>query len=121
MTDHSSRNTVIIVEDDEMVRRSLQLLLSWQGYEVRAYPNVARVLGSQDIDASDTLVADYRLPDGNGIGVLTALRRRGWTGRAFLITGYPSAKLETAALHSGYDAVIEKPLRQHELLGLLAR
>lgn len=121
MNDQASTRTVIVVEDDDAVRRSLQLLLCWQGFEVRSYPNVARVLGGEDLDAARILVADYRLPDGDGISVLTALKGRRWQGRAFMITGYHSPELERAALRCGYAAVLQKPLRCHELLGLLGR
>ena len=121
MTQPPSRPTVIVVEDDESVRRSIQLLLHWRGFEVRSFGGVARLLGSSDLETADTLVADYRLPDGDGLGVLNALRQRRWPGRAFLITGYPSVQLEADARLCGYEAVLEKPLRQHELIGLLGR
>lgn len=121
MNDQTSTRTVIVVEDDDSVRRSMQLLLHWQGFDVRSYPNVSRVLGGENIDTARILVADYRLPDGDGIGVLTALRKRGWHGRAFMITGHHTPDLERAALSCGYVAVLQKPLRHHELLGLLSR
>ena len=65
-------------------------------------------------------MADYRLPDGNGIQLLDDLHARGWAGRAVLMTGYPSAALAADAVASGYAALLEKPLRLHELLGALA-
>jgi FixJ family two-component response regulator len=119
MTQETSRPVAIVVEDDEGVRRSLQLLLSWRGYDVRAYAGAASF--TTDVPAADILVADYRLPDGDGIGVLRALRRRGWTGRAVMITGHAGAGLKDAALASGFYAVLEKPVRQHELVGAIGR
>jgi FixJ family two-component response regulator len=119
MSQSSPRPVVIVVEDDVSVRRALQLLLHWRGFEVRSYGSVALALGSDSLDGTRMLVADYRLPDGDGIGFLHTLKRRGWTGLAVLITGYPSASLTDAAIAGGFDAVLEKPLRQHELIALL--
>lgn len=121
MSHHPSHPTVIVVEDDASIRRGLQLLLHWRGFEVRAYDSVARALGSDRLNDAEMVVADFRLPDGDGIGFLRAIKRRGWAGRAVLITGYPDAALKKAATAEGYQAVLEKPLRQHELVDFFGR
>jgi FixJ family two-component response regulator len=114
------RRIVLLIEDDEAVRRSLQLLLHWRGYDVRSFPDASPVLDGHGLEDVDVLVTDYRLPDGDGIGVLRALRRSGWHGKAILITAFPSVALTESARAMGFDAVLEKPLRQHELVGALA-
>src|SRR3954466_4862503 len=74
------RGKIVIVEDDARVRRSLQLLLTGQGFEVRAYPS-ARGLGSDpEAPKSDCLVADLIMPDSDGLALLRQLRHAGWTG-----------------------------------------
>jgi FixJ family two-component response regulator len=114
------QRVVLLIEDDEAVRRSLQMLLHWRGYDVRSFAGAAPVLEGHTLDDADVLIADYRLPDGDGISVLRALRRADWKGKAILITAFPSATLAEAARAAGFDAVLEKPLRQHELIGALA-
>ena len=116
-----TRPRLILVEDDEAVRRSLQLLLAWRGFDVRSYASAASAIGHVGEDCrSEALVVDYRLPDGDGIGVLRALRRNGWSGRSVLITAFTSEALTDAALACGFDAVLEKPLRQQELMSALS-
>ena len=88
-TDEHPR-VVLLIEDDEAVRRSLQLLLHWRGYDVRSFASAGPVLDGDGVGNIDVLVTDYRLPDGDGIGVLRALRRSGWSGKAILITAFPS-------------------------------
>jgi len=110
----------LLVEDDEGVRRSLQLLLHWRGYDVRSYPSAKPLLGSDQAMGADVLVADYRLPDGDGIAVLRDLRARGWSGRSVLITAFPTPELIREAQASGFDAVLEKPLRQQALIAALS-
>ena len=110
----------LIVEDDEGVRRSLQLLLHWRGYDARSYAAADLLLASDDINGADVLIADYRLPDATGFDVLLALQQRGWTGRSVLITAFPSDELVATAKKIGFDAILEKPLRQQELAIALA-
>jgi len=114
------RLRAILVEDDEAVRRSLQLVLHARGYDVRSFASAAPLLDDAPIDAIDLLVTDYRLPDGDGLGVLRAMRRAGWHGRAVLITAFPSPALADSARACGFDAILEKPLRPNELIGALS-
>lgn len=113
------RLCAVLVEDDEPVRRSLQLLLHARGYDVRSYASAAPLLQDIRPDEADLLVTDYRLPDGDGMGVLRAMHRSGWTGRSVLITAFPSPALAESARACGFDAVLEKPLRPNELVGAL--
>jgi len=115
----NSRRQAVLVEDDEPVRRSLQLMLHARGYDVRSFASARPFLDDLRCDGMDLLVTDYRLPDGDGLGVLRALRRAGWEGRAILITAFPSTALLDSAKACGFNAVLEKPLRPNELTGAL--
>ena len=118
--DADPRRRAVLVEDDEPVRRSLQLVLHARGYDVRSFASAAPLLDDFQSEGIDLLVTDYRLPDGDGLGVLRALRRAGWQGRAVLITAYPSPALLDSARACGFDAILEKPLRPNELIGALS-
>lgn len=114
------RPLVLLVEDEDGVRRSLQLYLTGRGYRVRAFSAVAPAIADPASNEAALLVADYRLPDGDGLTLLAGLRQRGWQGRAILVTAYPSEQLAQIAATAGYATIIEKPLRHEELLGSLA-
>ncbi len=114
------RPRLLLVEDDDGLRRALQLLLCDQGYEVRAYPSGAHALADARADRAALLVADYRLPDSDGIALLRALRTCGWSGHAILVTGFPSPALAQAAREAGFAAVLEKPVPHHRLVAALA-
>lgn len=118
-TQSDKRPRVLLVEDDDGVRRSMHLMLHGRGYEVRSYSAAAPLLADPTIGEAKCLIADYRLPDSDGLGVLRSLQRIGWKGRSVLITAFPSATLREAAQSCGYDAILEKPVRQHDLLGAL--
>ena len=114
------RPLVLLVEDEDGVRRSLQLFLTGRGYRVRAFSAVAPAIADPGSDDAALLVADFRMPDGDGLTLLAGLRERGWQGRAILVTAYPSEQLTRSAASAGFAAVIEKPLRHEELLNSLA-
>ncbi|WP_322963934.1 response regulator [Sphingomonas fuzhouensis] len=114
-----SRRRALLIEDDDGVRRSLQLLLHWRGYDVLSFASAAPVLTGGGFDAADVLIADYRLPDATGCDVRRAMAARGWQGRSVLITGAPSAALAAIARDSGFDMVLGKPLRQQALFAAL--
>jgi len=117
----SIRPTILLAEDDPGVRRSLQLLLRGQGYDVKAYLEANPLLDdAQNLNAA-CLIADYRLGDTDGLTVLAQLRARGWNGPAILITAFPSAELVRQAEAAGFSLVVEKPLKPHMLVGLLER
>ncbi|MBB5714489.1 FixJ family two-component response regulator [Sphingomonas aerophila] len=119
MPDRPRPSQVVIVDDDDAVRRSLQLLLHWHGYQVRAYAGARAACQSENVEDADWLIADYRLHDGDGLGLLTTLLRRGWRGRALLVTGNPEPDLAARAIQAGFSGLIEKPLHRHELLAAL--
>ncbi|MCD2315268.1 response regulator [Sphingomonas sp. IC-11] len=113
------RRVVLLVEDEDAVRRSLQLFLTGRGYHVRAYSAAATLLADKSLDGAGLLVADYRLPDSSGIRLLTTMRQRGWRGRAILMTGHGCEELEGLAREAGFETLMGKPLRHQQLLSAL--
>lgn len=117
--DQNVRPQLLLVEDDDGLRRALQLFLYNKGYDVRAFRSAAHALADDRLEGARTLVADYRLPDSDGVALLQSVRARGWTGRAVLVTGFPSPRLASAARDAGYDAILEKPVPHHRLIAAI--
>jgi FixJ family two-component response regulator len=117
----ATRPTILVVEDDSGVRRSLQMLLRARGYEVKAYFEGRPLLDDPRIPDAACLIADYRLGDMDGLAVLTMLRSRGWNGPAILITAYASSTLAYLAEKAGFDTLMEKPLQPSALISTVSR
>lgn len=112
---------VVLVDDDAAVRNSLRLLLTGRGYDVDLFAGGEAVLQAKLGGGGRTcLIADYLMPDIDGLSLLEQLRKQGWSGPALLITGHFNATLERRAHAAGYSQVFEKPLSHERLLNAVA-
>ena len=111
-----SRPCVLLVDDDDAVRRSLQLLLQSRGYAVRAYPSAVRLASDPAALECYCLLADLMMPQTDAVELLTELRAAGWNGRSILISGFLDDRREAAARAVGYEFVLAKPISQSVLM-----
>jgi two-component system, LuxR family, response regulator FixJ len=101
--------TILMIDDDPAVRNSLKFALEVEGFAVRAYPTGAELLSGADLPDSGCLVVDYKLPEMNGLDLLSELRRRNIDLPAILITTHPNPAVRDRAALAGVP-LIEKPL-----------
>jgi two-component system response regulator FixJ len=108
-TSTPAQSVVLVIDDDPAVRNSLKFALEIEGFSVRVYRSGAELLEEKDMPLSGCLVADYNLPEMNGLDLLAALRARNIKLPAILITTHPTAMIRKRAASAGVS-VIEKPL-----------
>lgn len=113
--------SVLIVEDDPAVRRSLLLLLQGRGFAAKAWSAADPALAEAARTAPDCLIVDYRLEGSDGIAMLASLRADGWQGPAILISAYGLTELGARATDAGFALILEKPLREHALIDAVTR
>ena len=121
MTESRERSLLLLLEDDNAVRRSLHLLLQGRGFDVKAYASADAFLADPQALNAGRLLADYRLGTSDGITVLQTLRQRGWMGPAILMTAFGSDDLATRAASAGFIEVLEKPFLDHAVVAALTR
>jgi len=110
------QGTVLVVDDDDAVRRSLKFALELHGLDVRLYEDGDRLLADEGLPREACLVADYRMPSRDGIDLLERLHERDVRMPAILITAGAVPRIRDRALRSGYRQVLEKPLEDGALL-----
>lgn len=111
-----SQRGILLVEDDDAVRRSLQLLLSANGYSVRSYPSAVGLAQDPAALGCGCLIADLMMPQTDALQLLAELRAARWPGRAVLISGYMDRDWEQQARAAGYDAILPKPISDSVLI-----
>lgn len=120
-TSATTRPRILLVEDDDGVRRSLHLLLNGRGFDVRAFASGEDLLADPVSAEAACLIADYRMPDVDGLAVLNGLRARNWNHPAILVTAHRSKDLDERASAAGFARILDKPLRERELTDTVVR
>lgn len=100
---------IILVEDDENVRRSTTMLLRARGFQVDAYRSGAEFLTVRGLHGGDCLLIDYKMPHVDGLEVMRRVRRGNDRTPGIMITGFYSNSLIQHAFQAGFAKVIEKP------------
>jgi CheY-like chemotaxis protein len=109
-----SNKMILIVDDDATLRKTFSLLLKGK-YRILAVGDAEEALAKLPRAKADLLIADYRLPDVNGLELIRRLRASGFEGEAMLISAHPDEiKLEEMS-RLGISHFFVKPLD----LGLL--
>jgi FixJ family two-component response regulator len=115
----TASRTILLVDDDDGVRRGLQLLFSARGHTVRAYSSALRLARDPAALGCDCLVADLIMPPTDAITLLGSLRHVGWNGHAILISGFLDDGWQAKAHAAGFEAVLGKPISARELVRII--
>ena len=75
---------ILLVEDDESLRRGIGLKLEREGYQVQSAGTIAEADSWCAKEEADLVICDVMLPDGSGLEFCRALRRRSQTLFLFL-------------------------------------
>jgi len=104
-----SAKTILLVDDDAALRSSLEFILGIEGYAVRAYSRGCELLEEKNFPDHGCMVIDQRLPDIEGLQLISALRAHSVNLPAILITTNPNRALRRRAQEAAI-AIVEKPL-----------
>jgi FixJ family two-component response regulator len=113
--------TVYVVDDDEGVLGSLRFLLEADGFEVRTFRSGSSLLNATHAVGVDCFVIDYKMPDMNGIDLVSHLRHRNIDAPIILITGYPDQNISVRAGAAGVHDVLLKPHLEDSLVTRIRR
>jgi DNA-binding response OmpR family regulator len=112
------RYTVLLVEDEDSLRRVLKDLLEREGYSVIEAQDGVQALDEIDRHAPDALVLDLHLPRGlDGYQVLSHIRARPSTAGlpVLVLTALGDEESEVKVFESGANDFITKPFRPRAL------
>ena len=111
--------SLLIVEDDELLRRCLAGAMQVRGFEVTSAGTVAEALIRIEASAPAFAAVDLRLPDGCGLAVIEALKRRRPEARAIILTGYGNLSTAVEAAKIGAIDYFTKPVDADDIASVL--
>ena len=106
---------VLVVDDDEAVRRSLAHALRRDGYQVSVAADGAKAMDELGRDRPEAIVLDVLMPEPNGLEICRRLRRRGDQTPILMLTARDLVEDRVAGLDAGADDYLVKPFALDEL------
>jgi len=114
--------SVLVVDDEPLIRWSLAETLSDRGYTVLEAGDgrgAIEVLNAPCVPV-DVIMLDYRLPDSNGLQLLEKIRALSPASRVVLMTAYGTPEVLEEALRLGAVCVVNKPIEMQDVPALVA-
>ena len=117
----NSAPSVLVVDDEALIRWSLAETLGEQGYAVTEAGDARMAVAAIETAAHpfDVVLLDYRLPDSADLRLLEKVRRLAPTSQVILITAHSSPELAQGAAALGAYQVISKPFEVESLAALV--
>ncbi len=111
-----TRKSILVVDDDPNICKVLATNLKAKGYAVKCATTGKKAIEMSKDEHFNLALIDIRLPDMEGIQLLSQLRGTIPKMMKIIITGYPSIDNAVEALNKGADAYIIKPLDMEKVL-----
>lgn len=112
---------VLVIDDEEVVHRSLARLLSRRGHAVDAVFDAQEGLSRLADEDYDLVITDLMMPGMDGLELLEAMQARHLAVPVLMITGYPTIRTAVQALRLGAIDYVAKPFTQRELMAPVNR
>jgi len=111
---------LLIVDDNRRLARTLVDILAVKGYKAETACSAPQALEKLAQAPYDGVVADIRMPGGDGVALCRAIRARQPDMPVVLMTAYTDDALVAGGMEAGAIGVLSKPLDLHALLSLCA-
>jgi DNA-binding response OmpR family regulator len=113
------KKTILVIDDDKSILRTLTRILQKAGYEVDTAETGKEATEKAQKNHYNIALVDVRLPDIDGTELLVNLKDSLRDTVRIMITGFPSLETGVKALDGGADAYLVKPVKPEDLLMLI--
>jgi DNA-binding NtrC family response regulator len=110
---------ILVVDDEEGIRKSLKAVLEGEGFSVDTAENGQEGIAKSKAASYNLALVDIRLPDVDGVELLTSMSQTTPKMIRIIVTGYPSLDNAIDAVNRGADGYIVKPFTMEQLLNTI--
>jgi nitrogen-specific signal transduction histidine kinase len=107
--------TIVLVEDNDMVRKLVVRMLTLGGHTVHAFADPDEALAAVGHTPYDALITDVVMPRTSGVVLAQELRRRCCDTKVLLMSGYSGERVDCDVLTDPQVSFIQKPFSRDEL------
>jgi two-component system response regulator FixJ len=112
---------IYLIDDHASVRHALAEMLNVLGYSVKTYESADAFLSTLGPQYSGCIVADVKMPGMDGLALVREVIKRGISLPVVLISGHADVPMAVAAIKSGAQDFIEKPVDDIQLVAAINR
>lgn len=112
---------ILLVEDDDSLREVLSFNLEDAGFEVEAVADGQTGLETFEQARHDVVITDLRMPDVDGMELLTELRERDPAAVVLVVTAYGNTERAVEAMRRGAFHYVEKPVNKKTLQAVVQK
>jgi len=116
-----SRNLIAIIDDDALVRDSVQRLIRSMGFEAEQFSSPDDFLGSASLDATWCIVSDVNMANAGAEFLQDRLKVLGYDIPIVFMTGRPNRATLAKLMEAGALSVLRKPFNQQEITRCFAQ
>ena len=110
------KKSILIVDDDRTILRSLREILEFEGYSVETVQTGQEAIEKSKTEFYNLALLDIKLPDMEGTKLLEAMHETSPRMVKIMVTGYPALENAVEALNMGADAYLMKPVHPQRML-----
>ena len=114
----SKKNKVLVVDDDETVRRSYLRSLQSTSCQVVVAKDGEEALQKMEQNPYDVVLLDMRMPGQDGLSVLRTIKKKWPESEVVIITGYPTVDSAKQAVRLGAFDYVAKPVGPQEVINV---
>ncbi|MDA8082554.1 MAG: response regulator [Nitrospiraceae bacterium] len=116
-----SKGTILVIDDEDIVRMSCSRTLVPEGYEVQLVKNGLDGLALLEQQPVDLVLTDLKMPEIDGIEILRRIKGK-WPGiEVIIITGYQTVDTAVKSIKLGAYDYLEKPFTPDALVASVAK
>jgi len=115
----SEQAKILVIDDDKSIRETLKAVLEEKGYIVDTAENGESAIEKSKAKFYNLALIDIRLPDMDGVKLLTSMKETVPKMAKIIVTGYPSLQNAIEAVNRGADGYVVKPFNMDNVLNTI--